>query len=280
MDFQSCPDKNYKWLFNYQDHLTKLLFLRPLQTKTANEVANELLKIFLEVGAPSILQSDNGREFTNSLISELVKMWPNLKILHGRPRHPQSQGSIERSNQDVENMLRALMHDNNSTNWSLGCYFVQFQKNSSFHKVIGRTPYKALFGVDPKVGFSPQHIPRDILEPIEDEDDLRRLLETKQEEKETVEIEETYLIDDRIIENTKIGENSKEIESTIQQVSAKLADESVNMVKNYSNAVCQEIDSESLSEAPMASAKSNTPDTLDICLICPENGGKCNLCPN
>lgn len=109
---------------------------------------------------------------------------------------------------------------------------------------------------------------------------MRRLLETTQEEKETVEIEETYLIDDRVIENTKIGENSKEIESTIQQVSAKLADESVNMVKNYSNAVCQEIDSESLSEAPMASAKSNTPDTLDICLICPENGGKCNLCRN
>lgn len=161
MDFQSCPDKNYKWLFNYQDHLTKLLFLRPLQTKTANEVANELLKIFLEVGGPSILQSDNGREFTNSLISELVKMWPTLKILHGRPRHPQSQGSIERSNQDVENMLRALMHDNNSTNWSLGCYFVQFQKNSSFHKVIGRTPYKALFGVDPKVGF-PLNISQEI----------------------------------------------------------------------------------------------------------------------
>lgn len=111
MDFQSCPDNEYRWLLNYQDHLTKFLFLRPLKTKTANEVANELLKIFLEIGAPSILQSDNGRKFTASVISEMVKIWPSLKTLHGRSMHPESQGSIERSNQDVENMLKAWMYD-------------------------------------------------------------------------------------------------------------------------------------------------------------------------
>lgn len=72
IDFQSCADGNYKWLLNYQDHSTKFLYLRPLQTKKAANVGIELLKIFLEQRAPSILQSDNGREFTAEVIKELV----------------------------------------------------------------------------------------------------------------------------------------------------------------------------------------------------------------
>ena len=52
-------------------------------------------------------------------------MWADCKIVHGRPRHPESQGSVERSNADVENMLRAWMVNTQSTEWSVGCYFVQ-----------------------------------------------------------------------------------------------------------------------------------------------------------
>ncbi|XP_060846452.1 KRAB-A domain-containing protein 2-like [Rhopalosiphum padi] len=125
---------------NYQDHATKYLYLRPLTSKRATEVAHELLKNFLEQGAPQILQSDNGREFTAKIIEELAELWPECKIVHGRPQHPQSQGSVERSNQDVENMLRAWVVDNKSTKWSIGVYFVQWQKNISHHRILGRLP--------------------------------------------------------------------------------------------------------------------------------------------
>eukprot|EP00102_Acyrthosiphon_pisum_P023276 XP_016660486.1 PREDICTED: Ig-like and fibronectin type-III domain-containing protein 2 [Acyrthosiphon pisum] len=115
VDFQSLPDGKFKWILNYQDHRTKFLSLRPLESKRASE-------------------SDNGREFVNSIIIELKELWPDC--VHGRPRHPQSQGSIERSNQDIENMLRAWMKDNKTKKWSIGLQFVQFQKNSSHHRVI------------------------------------------------------------------------------------------------------------------------------------------------
>lgn len=61
------------------------------------EVANELLSIFLLIGASKILQSDNGREFVNPTITDVKHMWPECLIVHDRPRHPQSQGSVERS---------------------------------------------------------------------------------------------------------------------------------------------------------------------------------------
>lgn len=101
------------------------MYLGPLKSKHAINVTKELLKIFFTVGAPKILQSDNGKEFVAGVIEELVKLWPHCIIVHGRPRHPQTQGSVERANADIENMMRAWMIDRKSTNWGRGCYEVQ-----------------------------------------------------------------------------------------------------------------------------------------------------------
>ena len=64
-------------------------------------MAFQLADIYLTIGGPAILQSDNGSEFTASVIKELKGLWPDLKIVHGKPRHPQSQGSVERDNRDI-----------------------------------------------------------------------------------------------------------------------------------------------------------------------------------
>jgi len=128
------------------------------------DLAFELLKIFLGFGAPHILHSDNGGEFVAEVIDSMVSLWPDCKIVHGRPRRPQSQGSVESSNQCVENMLNAWMEDNKSTKWSICCYFVQFPKNFSFHRIIKRSPYRALFGSDPTTGLYTTSIPRKLLE--------------------------------------------------------------------------------------------------------------------
>ena len=72
IDMQSNPDGKYKFILSYQDHLTKFILLRALETKRAEEVAYELLDIFTTIGAPSVLQSDNGGEFVNQVISERV----------------------------------------------------------------------------------------------------------------------------------------------------------------------------------------------------------------
>lgn len=90
----------------YQDHPTKFILLHSLTHKRAEEVAYILLDIFTTFGAPAIIQSDNGRKLVNKIINELCDMWGYLKIVHGKPWHSQSQGSVERANQDVENILR------------------------------------------------------------------------------------------------------------------------------------------------------------------------------
>ncbi|XP_063909909.1 KRAB-A domain-containing protein 2-like [Zophobas morio] len=140
IDLQTRPDGCYEFIFVYQDHLTKFVRLRPLKTKTAKEVAYNLIDVFTDLGSQCILQSDNGREFANQIIEELVTMWPECHIVHGKPRHSQSQGSVERANQDIENKLASWMKDNNTTKWSEGLRFIQFSKNRCYHSGIGRSP--------------------------------------------------------------------------------------------------------------------------------------------
>ncbi|XP_064110263.1 uncharacterized protein LOC135218047 [Macrobrachium nipponense] len=86
----------------YQCHLTKFVILRPLTSKRAAEVAFQLLDIFLLFGAPTIFQSDNGSELIAYVITELKDLWPDLIMVHGKPRHPQSQGSLEHANGDIK----------------------------------------------------------------------------------------------------------------------------------------------------------------------------------
>jgi hypothetical protein len=111
------------------------------------------LKIFLDFGAPHVLWSDNGTEFTAEIISELSMLWPELVLVNGRPRHPQSQESVERSNATLNDSLVAWMRENNTSNWSTGLMFVQWSMNTTYHEAIKMEPYKALFGVKPKIGL-------------------------------------------------------------------------------------------------------------------------------
>jgi IS30 family transposase len=78
IDLQSRPDREYKFVMVYQDHLTKYCVLNALKTKTAQEVAEHLVKIFADFGSPRILHSDNGKEFSNSVVRELVRSMVNL----------------------------------------------------------------------------------------------------------------------------------------------------------------------------------------------------------
>ena len=62
----------YRFIMNYEDHLTKFTIIRLLKSKTSEEVAYQLMGIFCMFGAPFILHSDNGREFANKIITKYV----------------------------------------------------------------------------------------------------------------------------------------------------------------------------------------------------------------
>lgn len=176
IDLQSCPDGDCKFICVYQDHLTKFVMLKALTSKRAEAVTFTLLDIFTIFGAPCILQSDNGREFCNAVITSLKEMWPACKIVHGKPRHSQSQGSVERANRDIEEMIFTWKSDNKTTKWSEGLRFIQFMKNRALHDGIKQSPYEAMFGVPATVGLETTSLPKEIWDHIDSEEDVEEAM--------------------------------------------------------------------------------------------------------
>jgi len=101
-----------------------------------------------------------------------------MKIVHGKPRHSQTQGSIERANQDLQNILRAMMEDNDTKKWSEALPFVQFAKNTTYHQGIKQTPYEAMFGTNAQRGLLTSSLPREQIEKLATEEELEQILQS------------------------------------------------------------------------------------------------------
>ena len=78
IDFQSSPDGPFKFLAVYQDHGIKIPDCGPLESRRASAVALFLFKTFTFIGAPSILQTDNGTEVRTPLMLPLQRTRPTL----------------------------------------------------------------------------------------------------------------------------------------------------------------------------------------------------------
>lgn len=64
------------------------------------------------------------------------------------------------------------MLDNNFTNCSVGCYFVQFQKNCSHHRIIGHSFHRTMFGTNLKIGLSSTNLTTKINKTLKTEEDI------------------------------------------------------------------------------------------------------------
>ena len=120
ISFTFQPIGEYKYIYHVRDYFTRFSWARCLTSKRASEVAVFLYDIFTVFGAPIILQSNNGKEFTADIIAELLTLWPEVHIINGRPRHPQSQGLVKRANGILQTKLGKWMEDNHTDNWMEG----------------------------------------------------------------------------------------------------------------------------------------------------------------
>ncbi|CAF1292393.1 unnamed protein product [Rotaria sordida] len=141
---RSVEYNGYKFILHAKDHFTKFSWLNALPSKQAYHVAATLRNIFLQFGPPKILQSDNGKEFVAKIILELKSSWPDLIIINGRPRHPQSQGLVERGNAVVQKMLGKWQETNKSNDWPNG--LVMLSINNCVSQSAQKTPYEMVFG--------------------------------------------------------------------------------------------------------------------------------------
>lgn len=128
------------------DRLTKSAHFLPV--KTTYNVA-KLAEIYIEEivrlhGMPSSIISDRDPKFTSHFWRALHEaLGTELRL--SSAYHPQTDGQTERTNQSLEDLLRACVLDDRGS-WDSVLPLVEFTYNNSFHASIGMAPYEALYG--------------------------------------------------------------------------------------------------------------------------------------
>ena len=133
--------------FNYVitciDIATKFVLLRPSRTKMAEEIADILYKIMADFGNFRILQSDNGSEYSNSILRAL-KGTAGFQHRFSAPYNPRCNGAVEKANHIAISTLKKMLHDA-ARGWKEMLPMVQLAINNKIGESTASTPFALMF---------------------------------------------------------------------------------------------------------------------------------------
>jgi len=125
----------------------------PTTKKTSAEGLARLFRdnVWKLHGLPKSIISDRGPQFTAGLMRELNEML-EIKSKLSTAFHPQTNGQIERINQELEQYLRIFI-DHRQEQWPEWLGTAEFAYNNKAHSSTRTLPFKANYGQDPRMGF-------------------------------------------------------------------------------------------------------------------------------
>ena len=132
--------QRYKYILNIIDHFTKFTGSYLLERKSAQEVLYSINDFILRNDKPQIIQADNGREFKNNLLNEYCNK-NEIKIIHSRPRHPSTNGVVERVHQNIRKALLSIkLEKNENYDIRMAIAYAENAQNSCRHSVTKYIP--------------------------------------------------------------------------------------------------------------------------------------------
>jgi len=123
---------------------------------TEKTSAEGLAKLFRDhvwklYGLPESIISDRGVQFAVGMMKELnnlLGIQTKLSIAY----HPQTDGQMERINQELEQYLRVFI-DHRQEQWPDWLGTAEFAYNNKIHASTKTLPFKANYGQNPRMGF-------------------------------------------------------------------------------------------------------------------------------
>lgn len=141
--------QGYSVIMVVVDRLSKYGHFAPLKADyTSLSVAETFIKVVVKLhGFPKSIVSDRDKVFTSKFWRHLFRL-SGTTLAMSSAYHPQSDGQSEALNKCLELYLRCFRFENPKA-WFHLLPWAEFWYNSSFHKSIGMTPFKAVYGRDP-----------------------------------------------------------------------------------------------------------------------------------
>jgi len=135
------------------DRLTKIVHFIPTTEKTSAEGLARLFRdnVWKLHGLPESIISDREPQFMAGLMRELNQIL-GIKSKMSTAFHPQTDGQIERVNQELEQYLRMFI-DHQQEQWPDWLGMAEFTYNNKAYSSTKTSPFKANYGQDPRMGF-------------------------------------------------------------------------------------------------------------------------------
>ena len=102
-------------------------------------------------GLPDSIISDRGPQFAAGIMKELNCIL-GIKTKLSTAFHPQTDGQMERMNQELEQYLRMFI-DHRQEQWPEWLGTAEFAYNNKVHTGTKVSPFKVNQGQDPRMGF-------------------------------------------------------------------------------------------------------------------------------
>ncbi|WVZ76042.1 hypothetical protein U9M48_024044 [Paspalum notatum var. saurae] len=138
--------KGYNSIWVVVDRLTKVAHFIPVNTTYSGAWLAELYisRIVCLHGVPKRIISNRGSQFTSRFWEQLHDSLDS-KLRFSTTYHPQTDGQTERTNQILEDMLRACAIQYR-TSWDKSLPYAEFSYNNSYQASLKKSPFEALYG--------------------------------------------------------------------------------------------------------------------------------------
>ena len=105
-------------------------------------------RVFSRFGPPTIIHSDQGRNFESNLMQEVCSLM-GIHKSRTTAYHPQRDGQVERQNRTLQEMLAAFVSEHKD-DWDTWVSLAVYAYNTSCHESTGFSPYELVFGRSPR----------------------------------------------------------------------------------------------------------------------------------
>lgn len=133
-----------KYIVAVTDHFSKWTEATAVPDKSAKSVAQFMYSVTCRLGCMDTLISDQGREFVNAVIDNLMEHFQTDHRISSA-YHPQTNGQRERDNRTLKESLCKLVNEQGN-NWDQFIPGVLFAYHTSVHASTKCTPFEVMYG--------------------------------------------------------------------------------------------------------------------------------------
>ena len=135
------------WIVHFIDLVTRFAIASSVRNKSAEEILAKTFQHWIAIlGRPDCFITDNGGEFVNNDFNQMCSLM-NIKVKTSPSESPWCNGTVERHNGILAQMIEAIMEDTGCS-VDVACSWGGNAKNS-LNNVYGFSPYQLVIGKNP-----------------------------------------------------------------------------------------------------------------------------------